>query len=94
MKVILAKILLRLFSWLPLPLNHAIGSLLGLLFYYLPTRARMVTRINLDLCFPDLTEPRKEQLTKQSLKETGKAVTEVAKSAPAPTANPISRTNP
>ncbi|MDQ4148139.1 MAG: hypothetical protein M3120_10790 [Pseudomonadota bacterium] len=35
--------LLRLLSVLPLPINHALGTLVGLFMYVLPTRMRHVT---------------------------------------------------
>lgn len=39
--------LLRLLSVLPLPINHALGTLVGLFMYVLPTRMRHVTEANL-----------------------------------------------
>lgn len=72
-QVLLIRALFRLLSWMPLPLMHAIGSLL----YWLPTRARHVTLTNLRLCFPEKDEREIRRLARQSLRETGKSATEL-----------------
>jgi KDO2-lipid IV(A) lauroyltransferase len=77
MQILIIKLLLRFFALLPLPLNHKLGSLVGLLIFLLPTRARKVTLTNLSLCFPDMPEKERKQLAKKSLKETGKSLTEM-----------------
>ncbi|OGT74197.1 MAG: hypothetical protein A3H44_12780 [Gammaproteobacteria bacterium RIFCSPLOWO2_02_FULL_57_10] len=72
LKVLLIKALLRFCSWLPLPLNQAFGTLIGTVVSYLPTESRHVTRTNLRLCFPELSESEIATLAKDSLVETAK----------------------
>ncbi|MDR2001258.1 MAG: lipid A biosynthesis acyltransferase [Zoogloeaceae bacterium] len=55
---------LWLLHWLPLPVLAAIGRGLGRLFFWLATPRRRVVRINLRLCFPDLTEAERERLVR------------------------------
>ena len=47
----LANIFLRLVSLFPLPVAHAIGRILGSLFYYFKNDLRKITRMNIHLCF-------------------------------------------
>lgn len=68
---------LRGFGYLPLPIVHGIGALLGWLAWLLPTDARRVSLINLGLCFPDLTERERRRLGRRSLQEAGKTFTEL-----------------
>lgn len=64
-------------SFLPLRAAHAIGSGFGLLFYYLPNKAKQVAKINIEHCFPNLDVAQQNLLVKNSLKETGKTLTEM-----------------
>ncbi len=59
-----------------LPMNHRIGAAIGWLAWSCKTKLRTVTLINLSLCFPDWTEEQKLRVGKQSMMETGKALTE------------------
>lgn len=68
--------LLRLCAWMPLPLAHGLGVLLGWLLYAMPTRSRHITQINLALCLPEQDRRSRGRLTRRSLAETGKALTE------------------
>ncbi|MBX2879328.1 MAG: lysophospholipid acyltransferase family protein [Granulosicoccus sp.] len=77
MQLRLVKTLLWLLSILPLRLNHAIGAFIGLCNWWLPTRNRTATRVNLALCFPEATQQERRNLGRQSLIETGKAMTEL-----------------
>lgn len=63
---------------MPLRLNHAVGSTIGNLAWYLNTRERTIAMVNIDLCFTDKTDAEKKRLAHTSLKETGKALTEAA----------------
>lgn len=67
----------RLAARFPLRLSQFIGALLGHLFYLFPTRERAVTRVNLALCFPELSEEARERRVKASLIETGKTLVEM-----------------
>ena len=69
---------LHLCAWLPLPINHAVGALLGWLIYLIPNRLRYSTLKNIDLCFPYLPQKDKNRLIRTSLIETGKTLTEAS----------------
>lgn len=76
MQLRLLKFLLWLLSIPPLRINHGLGGCIGWLSWYLPTRARRISMSNLALCFPELDDAERRQLSRRSLIETGKAVTE------------------
>lgn len=73
----IAKILLRIISWLPLPVTHALGRLLGNSLHWFSSEVSRVTRINIDLCFPDLDATEKQRLYIVSLQQTGMALLEI-----------------
>jgi KDO2-lipid IV(A) lauroyltransferase len=75
-RVLLIKFLLYAMALLPLPAVHALGSLLGRAGYRYAKRMRRVVRINLELCFPGLSEQEREDLAKQSFQEIGKTMLE------------------
>jgi len=74
----LSTALLRLFALLPLPINHAVGTCLGWLYFYLSKRDRRIARINIARCFPELSSRQQQRLVKNSFLQTGKNVTELA----------------
>ena len=76
MRATLIKAILYLFAFLPLPVCHAIGSLVGVVLASLPGRTRDVARTNIDLCFPELTAAGRRRLVNTSLRETGKTILE------------------
>ncbi len=76
MRARLVKALLRFFALLPLPANHALGAFIGWLAWVLPTPAKRITRINLDLCLPELSPAERRRLARRSLMEAGKTLTE------------------
>lgn len=78
MRAHVAKFTLWFFSILPLPLNHAFGTLIGYLSWVLPNRSRRVTLINLARCFPEHDASWHRRIARQSLIHTGKALTEAA----------------
>ena len=78
MRITLSTAALRLLARLPLRANHRLGSALGWAGYVLPTRWRRVSRINIDLCFPELSARERRRLIGESLVETGKMLTETA----------------
>jgi KDO2-lipid IV(A) lauroyltransferase len=73
----LAGLLLDTFAALPLRADHTLGSLIGHIATLVPSRIRHVTRRNLALCFPAMSEQGRRELERQSLIETGKTLTEV-----------------
>jgi Kdo2-lipid IVA lauroyltransferase/acyltransferase len=71
---ILIKSLLVSCSWLPLAVCHALGSVIGWGFIFIPNRAARDTKTNIGLCFPEMTRSGQRRLVRQSLVETGKAI--------------------
>ena len=68
--------IIDLVALLPLPVAHALGALLGLVATAFPNRMRHVTRRNLELCYPQMSQRARRQLERQSLIETGKTLLE------------------
>lgn len=69
-------ILLRLFALLPLPVAHLLGSLVGRLLFLIPNSHQRISRLNIDLCFPEMGPDERRHLVKRSLIETGKTLCE------------------
>lgn len=69
--------MLRVCSWLPLSVLHALGTVVGTAMAWLPTDARRITAVNLALCFPDMNEAERQQLLRQSLVETARTAFEL-----------------
>ena len=57
--------LLWLLHFLPLPLLRAVGAAFGLLLYALGAERRRVARINLRLCFPELSNLARRRLARR-----------------------------
>jgi len=72
-KTIVVKSLLRLMSWIPLPLLHRLAEFIGTLVYALPTETRRVTLINLQRTMPELDDAERRRLARRSVQETLKA---------------------
>lgn len=72
----LIKPLLYVTAWLPLPLLHALGTLIGWLLNLLPGQLRATTDKNIALCFPELNEKERRRLARNCLMETGKTLME------------------
>lgn len=69
MQTRLLRYFIRFLSVLPLPLLRALGRFIGWLAYRIPNRELNNARTNLQLCFPQLDETRREQMLKTTLKE-------------------------
>ena len=67
--IYLALGLLRMFSWLPMPVIIVLGDFLGIIGYYLLKKRRNIGRVNLNLCFPAMSEAEKTALLKNHFKE-------------------------
>ncbi|MBK1672895.1 lipid A biosynthesis acyltransferase [Ectothiorhodospira shaposhnikovii] len=72
----LIRFVFTILSRLPLPVNHGLGALLGWLTWILPTEQRRISLINLATCFPEKNTDWHRRVARQSLMETGKALTE------------------
>ena len=74
----LAVSLFWLIGQLPWNLLLTLGRALGRISYYLGGERRQVARINIDLCFPELTAKQREDLVRDTLISTGEAALEAA----------------
>lgn len=68
---------MTLLSKLPLSWLQQLGRFAGLLVNSFPNEFRRISRINIGLCFPDLSSQAQHRLTKQSLRESGKTLFEM-----------------
>lgn len=77
MKSAILLLLIRFFAALPLALLHRLGDALGWLFYRLPNRECAAARVNIGLCFPELTSEQKDRLLRSTLRENGRTLLEM-----------------
>ena len=70
--------LMWLLHFLPLRVLGWIGNGLGLVLYAVIPERRHVTRVNLGLCFPELTPAQKSALARRHLMAFGRSVLEMA----------------
>lgn len=69
---------LRALAMLPFRLQLRIGRLIGAIAWLLPLPAKRIARVNLALCFPDLSERERARLLWRHYQSLGMAVTEFA----------------
>lgn len=70
----------KLIAHLPLRIQLSIGSTLGILSYYALRKRRVVTEINIQKCFPELSKEQQTKLVKQSFRSNGKGLIEALRS--------------
>ena len=70
------RLFLAFTSFLPLKSNHSFGSFIGYLLYLSNSEAKNVSKQNLKICYPGLSELEIKSLLKKVLIETGKGLTE------------------
>ena len=75
-RALLVTLLLRLFSLFPFPAAHALGRMLGSVFYHSKNDLKKICRMNIHLCFPELNKQQQNELVKDALKHVGMAMTE------------------
>lgn len=63
---------------LPLAWLHVIGRMLGFCYWLFPNRERRTARINLALCFPELSERQREALCRRTLQQMGCTLMELS----------------
>jgi KDO2-lipid IV(A) lauroyltransferase len=71
-------LLLRLLTILPLPVLHAMGRAIGRLFYRVNNKRQRIARINIELCFPELSKEEKEQLVLRHFEAYGASIFDLA----------------
>ena len=67
-----ADALLRALATLPWPLLSAVGAGLGALAYTVAVRPRRIARINIGLCFPELSARERERLVRRHFVALGR----------------------
>lgn len=75
-RILLITWVLRICSYLPLPLIHALGTVLGRVLLLVPNETTRITGTNIQHCFPEIDPPGQRRLVRQSLAETGKTLLE------------------
>jgi KDO2-lipid IV(A) lauroyltransferase len=70
-KAKLVKLLINITGALPLSILRVIGKVIGYLTFRQQGRGYQVTMKNLELCFPEMTERQRLDMTRRSLIETG-----------------------
>lgn len=65
--------MLRSFAWLPLRVSRAFGRTVGRLIYALELTPVRVSRVNLQLCYPQLSATEIEQRCRQRMLQLGQA---------------------
>lgn len=66
----------HLLGYLPMSISLAFGRLLGDVFYYLAGSRRHIARVNIALCFPELSADEQKTLLRKVMRSTGKSVVE------------------
>ncbi len=74
----LGPLILKAMARLPLGVLRALGWFMGNLVWWSNSRSAKITRINIALCFPELSPTEQARLCKQSLQETAKTAMEAA----------------
>lgn len=77
MRTLLLRSVLRLFAALPSPLTCALGAALGCLLFIIPNRRQRTARVNLELCFPEMSAAARRRLLRRNLLEFGKSFAEL-----------------
>lgn len=70
--------LLRLCAYLPYPWLIGLGKGMGCLLYYLPIEIKKTAKINLALCFPQLSKRDQQSLLKKNFMALGAGIMETA----------------
>jgi len=76
MKIFLIKSILYLCAFLPLPVIHGLGVVIGWGLILIPNRSQQTSEINIALCWPELSAHARRKLLRASLIETGKTIIE------------------
>ena len=72
----LSVLVAHLIALLPLPWARALGGLIGIWCWLLPSRWKATSLTNLALCLPELADSERQTLARHSLQETAKTAIE------------------
>jgi len=75
-KSLVAMTIIRSLGLMSLSVARGFGNFIGSLLILTRSRMYKVTKKNLALCFPDVSEVEREQLAQASLKQTGQTIAE------------------
>ncbi|MFK7732656.1 MAG: hypothetical protein AB8B48_13635 [Pseudomonadales bacterium] len=73
-----ALLLLRGLGALPFPFNVRLGKAIGQFLYLIPSSRKHVTKVNIDLCFPELNAEEKRRFCKEVFKNFGAGLAETS----------------
>jgi len=73
------RLLIKLFARLPFSAAFKIGGLFGWVLWVYNGEMRKVSEVNVAKCFPEKSDEERRALVRQSLIETGKNITEIAR---------------
>lgn len=62
--------LIRFLGLLPLKVLHGLGHAIGWLLYRIPNRERRTAKVNLRLCFPELSDDERDKMLNRLLRES------------------------
>ncbi len=69
--------IIRFFSWFSLKNQHRIGSVLGMILFWIPNNSRKVVRANLKTAYPHLSVRELKKMSLEALKDNVKIFTEL-----------------
>jgi len=76
MRAKIAEFTIRIVALLPLRVSYALGTLVGYVAYALPNSLKRPLKINIDLCYPDLSSAERSKLYRDSFIEMSRATFE------------------
>lgn len=74
----LSLFILKLIARMPASWRRNLGNSLGFLMRKLAKKRRRITKINIDLCYPHLSQLQQEELIKKNMAATGRGLIETA----------------
>jgi len=76
MRAKIAEYIIRFVALFPLCVSHALGTLIGYIALILPNSLKHPLKINIDLCYPDVSPTKRTQLYRSSFIEMSRATLE------------------
>lgn len=70
----LALGIIRVITFLPMPVLWVLGNLLGAIYYLVPSKIKKVTSINIGLCFPELGKEGQRRLILRHFRALGVSI--------------------
>lgn len=71
--------LIKLLAFMPFPISGFVTGVMSRLSYRLNSNGRWVTSKNLSICYPELSDSEREEMTRQSMLASGRFLAETAK---------------